>query len=657
MAHETFGGINKSFAQHRVSFRDFAAHVVVKRVIEAAPKPQQIPRETWLPTASYSSLPAEAPPPIDTICIIGSGVAGLYAAMILDSLNIPYEILEADNRIGGRIYTHRFNGDTGKNAPVGDPARYDYYDVGAMRYPRIPFMTRTFDLFERIGISNLLIDYTLSDPKNLKYYNDSRHTVAASDQTIDPFGVSDSNGGTVPVSFLERPESETGDWNPVDYWTNEVYGYYKQLFAGLDGAPPEERQAIFEAAWDELTKQDHLSTRGYMLSGPEGKPEGAPAPYPESVVQWLETFDSGTGLYDQAFVESVLDSLDFGWPTPATTAKSLSGPYVQIPGVEDEGSSGWACIDGGSDRMIDAMLAKIKTKPVTQKRVTRISETDGQSPMVVEWKEGNVVKTKSYSQVICTAALGCVASIDLKDANLLYNQKVAIRALQYDASTKVAVKFAKRWWQDPKVMGEDGTFIAGASSTDMPIRTCVYPSYGNNLETPASGVMIASYTWAQDARRMGALAKPQGTSANDTMVEIMLNDISRVHNIPRDELPEPVDHHAHAWYNDEFHRGAFGLFGPGQFGHVQSGDGPQASLFASIKAPAANGKLHFAGESTSVHHAWVVGSLNSAWRAVYNALEGRQELQDQLIALWGIPDEETQVHLKQLNLLARYHVL
>ncbi|KAF8594150.1 hypothetical protein BDV93DRAFT_459584 [Ceratobasidium sp. AG-I] len=581
--------------------------------------------------------------------------------MILDSLEISYEIFEANNRIGGRIYTHRFNGEAGKNAPVGDPARYDYFDIGAMRYPRIPFMKRVFELFEKLQIDKLFVDYTLSGEKNFMYFNDARHTVATADQNIDPFSVSEPKG-TVPLSYLERPQDAGDNWNPVDYWTNAIYGPYKELFAKIEDAAPTDRQRIFEEAWDTLTEQDHHSTRGYMLAGPEGKPPKSPAAFPEPVVQWLETFDSATGLYNQGFVESVLDSLDFGWPTANVAAKPFPGPYVKVSGFEDKDLAPWVCIDGGSDRFIDAMVKSIKTKPEIQRRVTRISETNDQSPMVVEWKEGDILRKKSYSQVICTAPLGCVASIDLKDANLLYNQKVAIRSLQYDASTKVAVKFAKRWWEDPELMGEDGWFKAGTSKTDLPIRSCVYPSYGHNCppENPPSGVLMTSYTWAQDAQRLGALAQPKGTSADNTMMEIMLDNISRLHNIPRDKIPQPVDHYAHAWYNDEFARGAFALFGPGQFGHVQHGNEPksvQASLFASMKAPAAKGKLHFAGEATSVHHAWVLGALNSAWRAVYNALEGHQELQNKLIELWKIPDEETQVHLKQLNLLARYDIL
>ena len=46
------------------------------------------------------------------VCIIGAGMAGLYTAMILDSLGIPYQIIEANTqaRVGGRLYTHHFPG-------------------------------------------------------------------------------------------------------------------------------------------------------------------------------------------------------------------------------------------------------------------------------------------------------------------------------------------------------------------------------------------------------------------------------------------------------------------------------------------------------------------------------------------------------------------
>lgn len=35
------------------------------------------------------------------VCIIGAGVAGLYTALILESLKIPYKLLEMSDRVGG----------------------------------------------------------------------------------------------------------------------------------------------------------------------------------------------------------------------------------------------------------------------------------------------------------------------------------------------------------------------------------------------------------------------------------------------------------------------------------------------------------------------------------------------------------------------------
>lgn len=74
---------------------------------------------------------ARPPPNNARICIVGAGMAGLYCALILDHLSIPYDILEASDRPGGRILTHYFS-----------PKKHDYYDIGAMRFPNVPPMAR-----------------------------------------------------------------------------------------------------------------------------------------------------------------------------------------------------------------------------------------------------------------------------------------------------------------------------------------------------------------------------------------------------------------------------------------------------------------------------------------------------------------------------------
>ena len=113
-----------------------AEHLVDSLLDAAAGKPPHSTEDGQIFAANeagYDAPPALPPFERDLegkeplpICIIGAGAAGLYTAMILDSLNIKYEILDASERVGGRLYTYRFNGEEGRDAPLNDPKRYQY---------------------------------------------------------------------------------------------------------------------------------------------------------------------------------------------------------------------------------------------------------------------------------------------------------------------------------------------------------------------------------------------------------------------------------------------------------------------------------------------------------------------------------------------------
>lgn len=59
-------------------------------------------------TSQLPALSKHGYGPPGTVGILGAGVGGLYTALILDSLDIKYEILEASNRTGGRLHTYDF---------------------------------------------------------------------------------------------------------------------------------------------------------------------------------------------------------------------------------------------------------------------------------------------------------------------------------------------------------------------------------------------------------------------------------------------------------------------------------------------------------------------------------------------------------------------
>ena len=85
--------------------------------------------------------------------------------------------------------------------------------------------------------------------------------------------------------------------------------------------------------------------------------------------------------------------------------------------------------------------------------------------------------------------------------------------MNYSASTKILFQVRERIWE-----AEDG-ITGGATVTDLPIRRLNYPTPD---PTTPRGVLLASYTWDQDAARWGAMDE-------ETRLEEALEDVSKIH--------------------------------------------------------------------------------------------------------------------------------
>lgn len=153
---------------------------------------------------------ARIPPPAKTcerlqVGVIGAGMAGLYAAMLIKSLGIDFEELEAAEAPGGRVRTHHFSEE-----------EWDYVDLGAMRVPKIPIMDRVvgnvpWSLTNKLpGIK--LGDYYESDGRGITMYNGFR-VVGEIDWKADPFHFPTSKGGNVPDKFVHEGP---------DHWLTKV---------------------------------------------------------------------------------------------------------------------------------------------------------------------------------------------------------------------------------------------------------------------------------------------------------------------------------------------------------------------------------------------------------------------------------------------------
>ncbi len=162
----------------------------------------------------------------------------------------------------------------------------------------------------------------------------------------------------------------------------------------------------------------------------------------------------------------------------------------------------------------------------------------------------------------------------------------AIRQLHYDASAKILFQCRRRFWEE-----EDGIF-GGGTITDLPIRNLYYPDHGRET---GRGVLLASYTWSEDAQRWGSLSPVD-------RIGQALENVAVIHPQIREEFEVGA---SQMWHDDEFAGGAYALFDPGQ----------QTLLYEQIIAP--EGRIYFAGEHASLAHAWIQGAIESGLRTAH----------------------------------------
>ncbi|RVD89616.1 uncharacterized protein DFL_000615 [Arthrobotrys flagrans] len=625
--------------------------------------------------------------------IVGGGISGLYAGRLFDWVNeyleknpkigednmkplrFSFEILEAANRVGGRIYTHHFS-----------PSRHDYYDVGAMR---------TFDLFADVGlyrteqltqqaneaakdnatqeqpkISNCgdhdhsdspkqLLRYFMKSDRTPNYFNDIQHyrvphgeeTAAQKAKRLeteqqekekdknklepykeikakvdaarenphgkhgksaDTYRISTKNYGDVPYAYVEL-----GAETLLKY----AYDPFKYLM-----------RYNFYVGYQALMRYEGYSVREFLSKI---------CKFDFYTINWLETSDSATGWFDLAFTEAVLESFTFSAPKVCVKSKGKDGATTEGHDHDHEISpdTNWYCIEGGTGEVIRRLNDKVSGEPEYNRVVIGMKlkrdAPDNEKMEVYLKDEGQ--NPRKYHSVINTTTLGCASRMDLKNVELQTGQKAAIRMLRYSASTKIGVKFTDPWWiKEPYVINEGGV----AASDLYSARMCVYPSYNIHDSHNRPAVLLASYCWGQDAERVGSMIKKTSPEGEEILRDCLLRDLARLHHDPKapaelkmsyDEVlaslrKKYITHHSYDWNHDSFVSGAFAVFGPGQY----------RKMMPHLQRPTADSRLHFVGEATSNHHAWIVGALESSLRAVCHLLikTGHWDIVKDLFAAW-----------------------
>jgi monoamine oxidase len=237
-------------------------------------------------------------------------------------------------------------------------------------------------------------------------------------------------------------------------------------------------------------------------------------------------------------------------------------------------------IEGGMDHLPRAFLPSLRGHIRFGAEMVALGQDE--AGVTVHYKSGAGRFTARGDYAIITVPFPVLRHVEVLQPFSRGKQR-AIRQLHYDASAKIWFQCRRRFWET-----DDGIF-GGGTATDLPIRVVYYPDHGRET---GRGVLLASYTWSEDAQRWGSL-DPQ------ERIEEALEDLMEIHPQARDEFEVGA---SKMWHDDEYAGGAFALFDPGQ----------QTLLYQDIIAP--EGRIHFAGEHASLYHAWIQGAIESGLR-------------------------------------------
>lgn len=398
--------------------------------------------------------------------------------------------------------------------------------------------------------------------------------------TLVPFGQTD----TKPMVFMrqtaiENPSDKDAPW-PVPLPPAERIGllglwgkYILPTVLRQVGDPRSVRwPSAALRAYDGVSFMDFLTARGASADAIEILRLG-----------YFDVFGEGA---DAVSALSVLRDLALtveGVPPQVHPGFSIS---VELPHLAEHAAGkgvdqGTYQIEGGNDRLATALAA---SEPLTgriawRSPVTRIEPAGARLAVICDRAAGR--ERLEADHVVCAIPFSLLRRIEIA-VPLSDDKRRVIDRLRNTSVTRVYVQTRSRCWER-----------AGRSpfaSTDLP-GTCVNH---HTVTQPGPTGILGAYAGGRAARALAALDEEARARVTVAWLDAMYPGLAG----------EVVATASVAWDDDPWARGAYCWFAPGEM----------ASLLPALTRP--EGRLHFAGDQTSVLPGWIEGAFESALRTV-----------------------------------------
>ncbi|MFB7473467.1 flavin monoamine oxidase family protein [Kitasatospora sp. NPDC056184] len=560
-------------------------------------------------------LPAARARATKRVLVVGAGPAGLLAADLLNRAGHDITVIEANgNRAGGRIKTFRKGGHENGQQPFADPEQYA--EAGAMRLPEShPLVMALLDKYDLPRQEFLLVDVEVENPSvraNRAWIHVNGLHVRKADYEADPAEVNGSFGVTGPDRDRTAAAIYAAALEPA-----------LALVRGKEGA------ALVEGWSTVLRRYGHWSMYRYLTEE---------AGLDTRTVDLVGTVQNVTSRLHLSFVHCFLSA-------------ALIDPRTKF----------WE-IKGGTARLVDALYAAVKGKVRFDRRAVRIDREGGKVRVHTVSEDGQsgrggATEVFEGDEAIITVPFAGLRHVAFEPP-LGYGKRRAVTELHYDAATKVLLEFSRRWWEfteedwkaaldgieaglyeryrsgrvdDGRHLGAHDSVRRLGVSVPEDLRTCfagfrpsggdpaaahirgggsvsdnanrfVYFEHAHPMEGSDGGVVLASYSWSDDALKWDAYADEERYLRALAGVQAVFGRRCEVFFTTRGKTQ--------SWMRDHYAYGEASVLLPGQ--HTE--------LFPDI--PGSEGPLHFAGDHTSTKPAWVEGALESAVRTALLVHQG-----------------------------------